>query len=73
VPPKVAINEAIELAKTFGGDASGRFVNGVLGAIYKDMIDRGEVTEAPVKDGEEIGTSDQSPGEASEASVHESP
>ncbi|MBI3115118.1 MAG: transcription antitermination factor NusB [Candidatus Kerfeldbacteria bacterium] len=37
IPPKVAINEAIELAKTFGGDSSGRFVNGVLGAIYKDM------------------------------------
>ena len=37
VPAKVAINEAIELAKTFGGESSGRFVNGVLGAIYKDM------------------------------------
>ena len=33
VPPKVAINEAIELAKTFGGDSSSRFVNGVLGAV----------------------------------------
>src|SRR3989344_3426864 len=31
IPPKVAINEAIELAKAFGGDASGKFVNGVLG------------------------------------------
>jgi len=38
VPPKVAINEAIELAKTFGGDASGRFVNGVLGSLFKHMI-----------------------------------
>lgn len=37
IPPKVAINEAIELAKTFGGESSGKFVNGVLGAIYKDM------------------------------------
>ncbi len=37
VPPKVAINEAIELAKSFGGDNSGRFVNGVLGAVYKEM------------------------------------
>lgn len=35
IPPKVAINEAIELAKTFGGKASGKFVNGVLGGIYK--------------------------------------
>lgn len=37
VPPKVAIDEAIEMAKTFGGETSGRFVNGVLGAIYKEM------------------------------------
>ncbi len=36
IPPKVAINEAIELAKTFGGPSSGKFVNGVLGSIYKD-------------------------------------
>lgn len=34
VPAKVAINEAVELAKQYGGDASSRFVNGVLGAIY---------------------------------------
>lgn len=37
VPPKVAIDEAIELAKSFGGETSGKFVNGVLGAIYKEM------------------------------------
>lgn len=37
VPPKVAINEAIELAKSFGGDSSGRFVNGVLGTIYREL------------------------------------
>jgi len=37
VPPKVAINEAIELAKTFGGASSGKFVNGILGAMYKSM------------------------------------
>jgi N utilization substance protein B len=37
VPPKVAINEAIELAKTFGGEASGKFVNGVLGTVYKEL------------------------------------
>ncbi len=42
IPSKVAINEAIELAKTFGGDASGKFVNGVLGAIFKDMVAKGE-------------------------------
>jgi len=37
VPPKVAINESIELAKTFGGASSGKFVNGILGTIYKQM------------------------------------
>jgi len=37
IPPKVAINEAIELAKTYGGDSSGKFINGVLGSIYKEM------------------------------------
>jgi len=37
VPARVAINEAIEIAKTFGGESSGRFINGVLGAVYKDM------------------------------------
>jgi N utilization substance protein B len=46
IPSKVAINEAIELAKTFGGESSGRFVNGVLGAIFKDMIASGRVKEA---------------------------
>ena len=50
VPPKVAINESIELAKTFGGDASGKFVNGVLGAIFKDMVEKGEVTEEDLID-----------------------
>ena len=38
IPPKVAINEAIELAKSFGGASSGKFINGVLGSIYKDMV-----------------------------------
>lgn len=45
VPSKVAINEAIELAKSFGGESSGKFVNGVLGAIFKDMIAKGELKE----------------------------
>ncbi len=42
VPPKVAINEAIELAKTFGGETSGKFVNGVLGAVYKELGEPGK-------------------------------
>ena len=37
VPPKVAINEAIELAKSFGGESSGKFINGVLGTVFKEL------------------------------------
>lgn len=40
VPPKVAINEAIEIAKNFGGPNSGKFINGVLGTIYKEVGER---------------------------------
>lgn len=36
VPPKVVINEAVELAKAFGGDNSSKFINGVLGTLYRD-------------------------------------
>jgi transcription antitermination protein NusB len=42
VPEKVAINEAIELAKTFGGSSSSRFVNGVLGAVYLELGEPGK-------------------------------
>lgn len=42
VPPKVAINEAIELGKAFGGEKSGPFINGVLGAIYKEIGEPGK-------------------------------
>jgi len=37
VPPKVAINESIELAKNFGGESSGKFINGVLGTVFKEI------------------------------------
>ena len=49
VPPKVAINEAIELAKNFGGEKSGKFVNGVLGAVYKEMGEPGKDQGIPRK------------------------
>lgn len=42
VPAKVAINEAIELAKSFGSNSSGRFVNGVLGAVYVELGEPGK-------------------------------
>lgn len=50
IPEKVAINEAIEIAKTFGGESSGKFVNGVLGAIYNDMIKQGKIAVPERKD-----------------------
>jgi transcription antitermination protein NusB len=40
VPPKVAINEAIDIAKTYGGEGSGRFVNGVLGHVLATALAR---------------------------------
>ncbi len=49
VPPKVAINEAIELAKTFGGETSGRFINGVLGAVYKELGEPGKFDQPKPK------------------------
>src|SRR3989338_10446879 len=50
VPPKVAINEAIELAKTFGGENSGKFVNGVLGAVYKEIGEPGKEHQRAISD-----------------------
>jgi N utilization substance protein B len=66
IPSKVAINEAIELAKTFGGESSGRFVNGVLGAVYKDMVANGATKNAdkidPKMKEEEAGDSAEGSG-----------
>lgn len=53
VPPKVAINEAIELAKSFGSDTSSKFVNGVLGAVYKEIGEPGK--EETTKDKKKVG------------------
>ncbi|HEX7633052.1 MAG TPA: transcription antitermination factor NusB [Candidatus Saccharimonadales bacterium] len=48
VPPKVVINEAVELAKAFGGDNSSKFVNGVLGTLLRER-EGGEESEKPAK------------------------
>lgn len=48
IPPKVSINEAIELAKAFGSDTSHRFINGVIGAVYKEMGQPGKDDIKPV-------------------------
>lgn len=45
VPPKVAINEAIEIAKGYGGLNSPRFVNGVLGTVYRELVKEEPGTE----------------------------
>lgn len=39
VPPKVVINEAVELAKAFGSDNSSKFINGVLGTAYRTLVE----------------------------------
>ena len=49
VPPKVAINEAVEIAKQFGGENSGSFVNGVLGTVYRNSDKYDETSEAKDK------------------------
>lgn len=48
IPPKVAINEAVEMGKRFGGESSGKFVNGVLGTLYKEMGLEDEKEDSPV-------------------------
>ena len=49
VPPKVAINEAIELAKSFSGKISGKFVNGVLGTVFKQLEPDASAPEMPAE------------------------
>lgn len=85
VPAKVAINEAIELAKNFGSASSGRFVNGVLGAVYIELGEPGKNEgaarkQASVKGGkmpieELVGAvvyaREESPGEVYLALVHD--
>lgn len=48
VPPKVAINEAVELAKAFGSDNSSKFVNGVLGTAYRTLIEESNDADTKV-------------------------
>ncbi len=52
VPPKVAIDEAIELAKGYGGESSGSFVNGVIGAVYEEIGEPGkdQTSDKTIKD-----------------------
>lgn len=55
VPPKVAINEAIEMAKSYGGPNAGRFVNGVLGTVYRErkaQTGSGSAPQTPQENGQ---------------------
>jgi N utilization substance protein B len=71
-PPKVAINEAVELAKSFGSDSSGRFVNGVLGTL---LAERSELLTAfpmvqPLEPAGEAGTAPMGNGVHPEPGGH---
>ncbi|MFH1759118.1 MAG: transcription antitermination factor NusB [Patescibacteria group bacterium] len=57
VPPKVAINEAIDIAKNYGGPNSGKFINGVLGTVYKQIGDR-----EPTSGHKQVGDREPTPG-----------
>ena len=64
VPPKVAINEAVELAKAFGSDNSSRFINGVLGTAFKELglgeeENKNDQSKEPKDFGEEKAQSDE--------------
>lgn len=65
VPPKVAINEAVELAKQFGGENSGKFINGVLGTVYDNNdLDDKKVDPASKEPESQPDPSDQGVGES---------
>ncbi|MCL4405344.1 MAG: transcription antitermination factor NusB [Patescibacteria group bacterium] len=61
VPPRVAINEAIELAKTYGGQNSGKFINGVLGTVYRELGEPDQDPERLKKREESSGTAQAEP------------
>ncbi|MDR2524066.1 MAG: transcription antitermination factor NusB [Candidatus Nomurabacteria bacterium] len=52
IPPKVAINEAVELAKSFGSENSSKFVNGVLGTIFRELSAEADQPDAAAPDGQ---------------------
>ncbi|MBC7512373.1 transcription antitermination factor NusB [Candidatus Saccharibacteria bacterium] len=51
VPPKVVINEAVELAKAFGSDNSSKFINGVLGTAFRTLVEAEEQPDATANNG----------------------
>jgi N utilization substance protein B len=72
VPPKVVINEAVELAKAFGGDNSSKFINGVLGTVLRQHAGGDESAAKPAKSETEESKADtphEEPGEATKPSA----
>jgi N utilization substance protein B len=65
VPPRVAINEAIELAKAYGGLNSGRFINGVLGTIYREIGEPDKDDKVKKEEGEQNTDADANNEKAS--------
>ena len=67
VPPKVAINEAVELAKAFGSDNSSKFINGVLGTAYRTLVEEqpadAEPETKPKSRSKQRPKSDETPSE----------
>lgn len=74
VPPKVVINEAVELAKSFGGENSSKFINGVLGTIYRqsEYYDPTEDHKLQRESGDPVNESN-SASDSSNGKVAESP
>jgi N utilization substance protein B len=66
VPPKVVINEAVELAKAFGGENSSKFVNGVLGTVLRNR----EAEEAKAEKPDESKKSDPKPTKPKKATTN---
>jgi N utilization substance protein B len=67
VPPKVVINEAVELAKSFGSENSSKFVNGVLGTIYRQDFQEPEAADAADASPEEEKNESGQTGQKTEA------
>lgn len=65
-PPKVVINEAVELAKAFGGDNSSKFINGVLGTVLKNK-DKGVYSKKPTVSKKVSGKKDKADGTKTKA------
>ena len=66
VPPKVAINEAVELAKAFGSDNSSKFINGVLGTAYRNIGGEEQKQHAEPKESEPAAKEDRDVSESND-------